>query len=383
MQESSNGVQELIDETRAAAQDTFGSVNDVTEWLRENGLQWALAVLAVAAVFTGLRILRSVVYSALHRKKQAETALINIIARMVAATNSFLLLLYAIAIVVPLFVQLSEREELWAGRILTIVLAFQFAFWARVVVTAFLEREANKHATNDDSSLANALGLLSIFANILVFAVALIFIIDNLGGDVTALIAGLGVGGIAIGLAAQSLFEDLFAGLSIILDKPFVRGDFIIFGDKMGSVQKVGLKSTRITTLQGQQLIVNNSKLLDYEINNYRRMAERRVVTKLGVIYRTPRAKLEMIPGEIRRIVEAQDRVRFDRCHLSGYGDFAVLFELVYWVQDRDYGVYMDVQQEILLGIHALFEKNGIEFAFPTQSLHIESVPEGLRPAGR
>jgi small-conductance mechanosensitive channel len=383
VQESSNGVQELIDETRAAAQDTFGSVNDVTEWLRENGLQWALAVLAVAAVFTGLRILRSVVYSALHRKKQAETALINIIARMVAATNSFLLLLYAIAIVVPLFVQLSEREELWAGRILTIVLAFQFAFWARVVVTAFLEREANKHATNDDSSLANALGLLSIFANILVFAVALIFIIDNLGGDVTALIAGLGVGGIAIGLAAQSLFEDLFAGLSIILDKPFVRGDFIIFGDKMGSVQKVGLKSTRITTLQGQQLIVNNSKLLDYEINNYRRMAERRVVTKLGVIYRTPRAKLEMIPGEIRRIVEAQDRVRFDRCHLSGYGDFAVLFELVYWVQDRDYGVYMDVQQEILLGIHALFEKNGIEFAFPTQSLHIESVPEGLRPAGR
>jgi small-conductance mechanosensitive channel len=383
MQDDRQGVERLIEETRAAADDTVGSIEDLTAWVRDNGFQWALAIATVAAVFTALRILRTVVYSALHRKKKPETDWINIIARMVAATNSFLLLLYSIAIVVPIFVELSETQEIWAGRILTIVLAFQFAFWARVIVTAFLERAADKHATHDDSSLANALGLLSIFANVLVFAVALIFIIDNLGGDVTALIAGLGVGGIAIGLAAQSLFEDLFAGLSIILDKPFVRGDFIIFGDKMGSVQKVGLKSTRITTLQGQQLVVNNSKLLDYEINNYRRMAERRVVTKLGVIYQTPRAKLQMVPGEIRRIVEGTERVRFDRCHLAGYGDFAILFELVYWVQDRDYNVFMDVQQDILFGIHALFEENGIEFAFPTQSLHIESVPEGLRPAGR
>jgi small-conductance mechanosensitive channel len=374
-------VDKLLDETDKLADVTAEVTDQAVTWLQANGISWGLALAIIAMVFLGLRFLRSVLYHSLHRSKKPETAWQNIVARVIGATNSLFLLIYSCAIVVPFFLELTERQQVWFDRFFTIILALQFAFWARVVALAFLERAAGRHGTGDESALANALGLLNVFANVLVFAVALIFIIDNLGGDVTALIAGLGVGGIAIGLAAQSLFEDLFAGLSIILDKPFVRGDFIIFGDKMGTVQKVGLKSTRITTLQGQQLTVNNSKLLDYEINNYRRMAERRVVTKLGVVYQTPRAKLSMVPGEIARIVQNTDRVRFDRCHLSGYGDFAILFELVYWIQDRDYAVYMDIQQEILLQIHDLFERHEIEFAYPTQTLHVESLPQGMARA--
>ncbi|NNU15351.1 mechanosensitive ion channel family protein [Parvularcula sp. ZS-1/3] len=350
---------------------------ELVAWLDERGLTVAIAALVAFGAFVGLRILRGTIYSALHRKKSGETSVRNIVAHIIRATRSIFLFSAAFVLVLPIFAELTEGQQAWIGRVFTVIFAFQVAFWARVVVKAFLEREANRHATGDDSSLANALGLLNVLASVIIFAVALLYVIDNLGGDVTALIAGLGVGGIAIGLAAQSLFEDLFAGLSIILDKPFVRGDFIIFGDKMGSVQKVGLKSTRITTLQGQQLVVNNSKLLSYEINNYRRMAERRVVIKLGVTYQTPRQKLASVPDAIKGIVEGQEGVRFDRCHLSGYGDFAVLFELVFWVQDRDYTVFMDKQQAVLLGIHDLFERNSIEFAYPTQTLHVETMPKG------
>ncbi|GGY43728.1 mechanosensitive ion channel protein MscS [Parvularcula lutaonensis] len=374
-------VDEMLAESRDFAGEAMTLVEQGLAWLEASGIQWGLAASIVIGLFILFRILRSAVYGVLHRRKKSETTVRNIVAEIVGATNSVFLLLLAAMLVIPFFFELTERQDAWLSRVFTIVFAFQMAFWVRVVVTAFLERAASRHATHDDSSLANALGLLNVFANVLVFAVALLFIIDNLGGDVTALIAGLGVGGIAVGLAAQSLFEDLFAGLAIVLDKPFVRGDFIIFGDNMGTVERVGLKSTRITTLQGQQLTVKNAKLLDYEINNYRRMAERRVVVKIGVIYQTPRQKLAMIPGAIKDIVEAQHGVRFDRCHLAGYGDFAVLFELVFWVQDRDYTVYMDKQQAILLAIHDLFERNGIEFAYPTQSLHIESWPDAGGPA--
>lgn len=375
-QENPEPVDKILEESSRIAEKTMTMVQQVIAWLEANGLQWGMAAAIIIGLFLLLRVVRTALYTTLHRKKKPETAWRNIFAGIVGATNSLFLLIYSAVVTVPFFVTLTASQNTWVSRAFTIVLAFQAAFWARVVINAFLQRAATRSTTQDDNSLANALGLLNVFANILVFAVALIFIIDNLGGNVTALVAGLGVGGIAIGLAAQSLFEDLFAGLAIVLDKPFVRGDFIIFGEMMGTVQKVGLKSTRITTLQGQQLVLNNSKLLGYEINNYRRMSERRVVHKFGVLYSTPRDKLAIIPGEIRQVIEQTAGVRFDRCHLAGYGDFAILFELVYWVQDRDYNVHMDVQQDILLGIHDVFERNGIEFAFPTQTLHVASLPE-------
>ena len=364
-----DGAGEAIAEAQATA-------DQAVAWARENGVEWALGAACVAGVFLVLRVLRTVLWRLFHRDAKPATALRNVIAAVIKATNSLFLLLWSVLIVLPFFVDVTGAQAVWLERAFTIVGAIQVALWVRVVIGAFLQRAAAGHA-GDESTLVNAMGLITVFVNVIVFAIALVFILDNLGQDITGIVAGLGVGGIAVGLAAQSLFEDLFAGLSIILDKPFVKGDFINFGDKSGVVEKVGLKSTRIRTLSGQQLAVNNSKLLDNEINNFRRMQERRIVTRIGVTYDTPHAKLEGLAGQVREIVERQETVRFDRCHLAAYGDFSILYELVFYVLSREYGAYMDVQQRIFLDIHSLFEREGIEFAFPTQTIHVGSVPKG------
>jgi small-conductance mechanosensitive channel len=202
--------------------------------------------------------------------------------------------------------------------------------------------------------------------------VALLLILDNLGIDITALVAGLGVGGIAVALAVQNILGDLFASLSIVLDKPFAVGDFIIIDDYLGSVEHVGLKTTRLRSLSGEQLVMSNADLLSSRIRNYGRMYERRIVFSLGVTYQTPRDKLKKIPGIIRDAVEAQDQTRFDRSHFKGYGSFSLDFETVYHVLQPDYNLYMDIQQAVNFAIHERFEAEGIEFAYPTQTLFVE-----------
>ena len=179
------------------------------------------------------------------------------------------------------------------------------------------------------------------------------------------------VGGIAVALASQNILGDLFASLSILFDKPFVVGDFIIVGDMMGTVERVGLKTTRVRSLSGEQLVFSNNDLLSSRIKNYKRMEERRVVFTLGVTYQTNAERLESIPGIIREPIAQEEKVRFDRSHFKGYGDFALLFETVYWVTEPDYNLYMDIQQKINLELFRHFEKQGIEFAYPTQTIHL------------
>ena len=195
--------------------------------------------------------------------------------------------------------------------------------------------------------------------------------LDNLGIDVTALIAGIGIGGIAIVLAVQNILSDLFASLSIIIDKPFVIGDFIIVGDLMGTVERIGLKTTRVRSLSGEQIIFSNSDLLSSRVRNYKRMYERRVAFSLGVTYDTKVELLERIPSMIEEIIGSQENTRFDRCHFKSFGDFALIFETVYYLLTPDYTAYMDAQQGINLAIARRFEEEGIEFAYPTQTIHL------------
>ena len=366
----------LLD-TEALTDDVTSTAERAFAWAQDNGAEWLLGLGLVLAVFVVLRIVRAALAGALGSKTKPTNAVRNILAGLVRATRSAFLLAVSVVIVLPFFVRLTEEQAGWLGTAMMVASVFQVAFWVRVVARAFVGRIAAKDG--DESTLANAMTIITVFLNVVIFAIALVVVLDNLGFDITGIVAGLGVGGIAIGLAAQSLFEDLFAGLSIILDKPFVKGDVVTWGDKIGVVQKVGLKSTRIRTLSGEELIVNNSNLLDNEIRNYRRMAERRSVTRIGVTYDTPHGKLEALAGQIRGIVERLEQVRFDRCHLAAYGDFAIQYELVYYILDRDYALFMDIQERIFLDIHALFEREGIEFAFPTQTIHIGSAPEGQR----
>ena len=368
------GQNPLLD-TEQIVGDVSSTAEQALGWAQANGTEWLLGLGIVLGVFLILRVVRAAAARLLGNEDKPANAVRNILAALVSATRSLFLLLISVVIVLPFFVVLTEAQAGALGIAAMIIVTLQIAFWVRVVARAFVSRIAAKDG--DESTIANAMTLIMVFLNVIIFAIALVVILDNLGIDITGLVAGLGVGGIAIGLAAQSLFEDLFAGLSIILDKPFVRGDVVTWGDKVGVVQKVGLKSTRIRTLSGEELIVNNSNLLNNEIRNYKRMAERRVVTRIGVTYDTPHAKLEALSSQMRAIVERQERVRFDRCHLAAYGDFAIQYELVFYVLDRDYALFMDIQERVFLDIHALFEREALEFAFPTQTIHIGSAPEG------
>ncbi len=214
----------------------------------------------------------------------------------------------------------------------------------------------------------NALAFMS---KVAAWVVVLLLVLGNLGVDITGLLTGVGIGGIAIALAVQKILSDLFASLTIVLDKPFVLGDFLIVDDLMGTVEHIGLKSTRLTSISGEQLVFSNTDLLSSRIRNYGRMQERRAVFTIGVTYDTPRDKLRKLPELLQKAVESQEKTRFDRSHLKTFGDFSINFETVYYIGDSAYKTYMDIQQAVNLAVHRMFEDEGIEFAFPTQTVHL------------
>ena len=226
-----------------------------------------------------------------------------------------------------------------------------------------------KEKLASNAGAVTTLTSVGVVLQMMIWIMLILIGLDNLGVNITTLIAGLGISGIAVALALQNILGDLFASFSIVLDKPFVIGDFIIIDDCMGTVEHVGLKTTRIRSLSGEQLIFSNADLLKSRIRNYKRMFERRVVFSLGVVYRTPHEKIAQIPEMIRQAVEKNALVRFDRAHFNAFGDYALLFEVVYWIQDPDYTIYMDIQQAINLDLLIQFSEAGIEFAYPTQTL--------------
>ena len=199
-----------------------------------------------------------------------------------------------------------------------------------------------------------------------------LLILSNLGVNVASLIAGLGIGGIAVALAVKDILGDIFASFSIFVDKPFKVGDFIELNTKeKGTVEKIGIKTTRLRTRQGQELIVANKTLTESTLQNYRRMQERRVTFELGIVYETTLEKLKKIPIVLSEIIEKQDKTTFERAHFKAFADSSLLFEVVYVVNDSAYGEYMDIQQAINFGVFEKFAEMGIEFAYPTQTLHL------------
>lgn len=223
-----------------------------------------------------------------------------------------------------------------------------------------------RHRVKEGSGEQSVSGLM-IVLNVVIWIVGIIFLIDNLGYSVTTLIAGLGIGGIAVALAAQTILGDLFSYFSIFFDKPFEIGDSITIGEQSGTVEKIGIKTTRIRTLSGDQLVCSNSDLTNSRVNNFKRLETRRIVFTLRVVYNTPTEVLEEIPGLVKTIIDKQAKVEYGRGHLAGLGDWSLNFEFVYNVLSPDYGVYMDVQHAIYLEIVRIFKERSICFAFPTQ----------------
>ena len=266
---------------------------------------------------------------------------------------------------------LSEQATRVVAAVTIAALLIQGGIWANRLIGGAIRRQVGRRVATDAAS-AMTISVVGFLARMALWALVGLMMLANFGVDVTALVAGLGIGGLAVALAAQNILSDLFASLSIVLDKPFVVGDFIIVGDFLGSVEHVGLKTTRVRSLSGEQLIFPNSDLLQSRIRNFKRMEERRVVFSVGVVYQTPLDQVAAIPGMLQEIVESQERTRFDRAHFQRYGDFALIFEVVYHVLTPDFGAYMDIQQRINLRIFQRWAELGIEFAYPTQTLLLE-----------
>lgn len=300
----------------------------------------------------------------------------GIIGSVLAKTKIAFMVIAAIEIVTS-FAPVPQKLEAIAHTLFVVAAAVQAAIWAREIVLGVIRSRVGEDP--GASTLGNAMGIIRVLVSVAAFAIAAIVILDNLGVNVTALVAGLGVGGIAIGLAAQGIFSDLFAGLSIVFDKPFRRGDVIRYGGAQGSVgtvEKIGMKTTRIRSVSGEQLVIANTKLLEQELTNVNESRVRRVWLPFGVIYQTHPDVIENLPTLLEEVVKPMKTVRIVRCCATAFGASSIDVELVYDDRSTDADVLAKHKSAIILGIMRLFGREKIEFAYPTQTT-FTAAPDG------
>jgi len=272
-----------------------------------------------------------------------------------------------------LVLELPMDIQNWFTRIVQIIIALQVGFWGTGLISLYIERGVASRIEEDHGEDATTLDALGLITKIVLWVILALIILDNLNVEISSLVASLGIGGIAVALAVQNILGDLFASLSITMDKPFSIGDFVVVDDFEGDVEDIGLKSTRIRSLTGEELIFSNTDLLNSRIRNYKRLEKRRISFTVGVVYGTPAEKLKKIPHMIEEIISPLEDVDFDRAHFKNLGDFSLDFAVVYHVLVPDYASYLDLQQAINLEIYQQFEEEGIEFAYPTQTVMLEN----------
>ena len=343
---------------------------ELTTILYGNEIQrWLIALGVTVGTLIALRLVEQVLIVRIQRlAEQTHTVIDDVVIGALRKTKLLYLLIVSV-FAGSLWVKLEPEVRSVVLHIAVVATLIQSGIWISAGLQIWLQ---HYRATEEDGANRTTMNALSFLARLALWGTILLLVLDNLGIDVTALVAGMGIGGIAIALAVQNILSDLFASLSIVLDKPFVNGDFVVVGDMAGAVEHIGIKTTRIRSISGEQLIFSNTDLLGSRIRNFGRMRERRVVFSLGITYQTPAEKLEHVPDLIRAAIESQQSARFDRSHFASYGDSALNFETVYYVESSDYATHMDILQSVNLTIYRSFAAEGIEFAYPTQTLFIE-----------
>lgn len=293
----------------------------------------------------------------------------NVVLEVLGGTSRWLLALVALLIGVGML----DLPDRWASRVAQlwfVALTLQVALWASRCVTIGMRRHAERHAGPDTGPVSAAAILFSWGLRTLLWAIVVLAILSNIGVNITAFVASLGVGGIAIALAAQNILGDLFASVAIAVDKPFEIGDFITLSGVAGTVEVVGIKTTRIRSLGGEQIVMSNTELLKQTVSNYKRLRERRIVFGFGVTYDTTADQAESIAVAVRDVIEESVRLRFDRAHFKAFGESSLDYEVVYFVLDPGYAVYMDEQQRVNVTLMRKLAELGVDFAFPTRTVH-------------
>lgn len=331
---------------------------------------WGLAAGVAIGGYLVLRLALAVVRTRLGRlAERTRTQWDDIAVRALGKTKAFFLAILSLSAGSSLL-ELPGRIRSVIEAIVLLALAIQGGIWLSSAVTAWLATYTRRELETDRRAATRLAGL-GFGVKLVLWTVIGLLALDNLGVNISTLVAGLGIGGVAVALATQNILGDLFASLSILVDKPFVLGDAIAVDEHVGSVERIGLKTTRVRSLGGEQIVFSNADLLKSRLRNFGRMSERRVVFRIGVVYQTPRDQLLRIPEILREAIVAQSRVRFDRAHLKDYGDFAITFEAVYYVLAPEYHIYLDTQQAVYLRIHEAFDALGIAFAYPTQTVFL------------
>ncbi|MEO6434030.1 MAG: mechanosensitive ion channel domain-containing protein [Sphingomicrobium sp.] len=350
----------------------------VVEWIIAH-LDGLMLGAAVAAAIVGLMLLMRALGHRILAKHPDCTNWRGVIGAVLAKTKLLFMVATAIQIVVQ-YAPMPARLDNAAHIFFIIAAALQGAIWARELIIGVFKSRVGEEPS--ESTLGNAISIIRVLVSVTVFAFALVVILDNLGVNVTTLIAGLGIGGIAIGLAAQGIFSDLFAALAILFDRPFRRGDMINYGGRVdaggttGTVERIGLKTTRIRSRTGEMVIMANTKLLEQELTNIDEARVHRIWLPFGVTYQTDPDQLERMGEILTPIVAAQKGVRMVRCAVSAFGASAVEFQLVYDDRSRDFDRRALNRSAILIGILRLFNEQGIAFAYPTQTT-FTAAPDG------
>lgn len=342
-------------------------------WISAHAVEIAIAVGVGAAIYFGLAYLQR------RARKFAESqpdrlSLAAIIGRTLSKTKQYFLIMISARLVVG-FSEAPASIVRVVAFLFTVAAVFQVAIWAREIILGVIERRASSSDDAGSETLANAMSLIRLLVTVVLFAIASIMVLDNLGVNVTGLIAGLGIGGIAIGLAAQGIFSDLFAALSIIFDKPFKRGETIGFDTTTATVEKIGLKSARLRSVTGEEIIISNTNLLGKQIINYTRLNRRRTRYAIGLIYQTSPERARQVPAMLKQIVEEAGAV-FIRCGFVGFGASSIDFELDFDIMSADFETVFEGRHRIGLAILERFNNEKLEFAYPTQTT-FTAAPDG------
>jgi small-conductance mechanosensitive channel len=332
-------------------------------------------LVAVGIVVSGTLVLLALKRSVLRRlvvwsestAGTVDNVIVNSIERFGTAALQFAIIYWGLT-----YLHISPKAEKVIHIATSLIVTYFILRLISTVILIILQNRIRSQAQGETK--IKQLGGLMLMINIVIWITGIVFLLDNLEYDVTAIITGLGIGGIAIALAAQNILGDLFNYFVIFFDRPFEAGDFIVVDDKSGTVEYVGIKTTRIRSINGEQIVIGNSNLTGSRIHNFKRLYSRRVVLHLNIDYRTPIEKLKTVSGLIKEVVEKHTPVTLDRVHFAAFGDWSLKFELVYFVMDPDYHKFMDIQQSVNLGVMEVLQKNEIYFA---TAGHVSLAPQG------